>query len=104
MKAITDTNAKKDLQGLIQKVCKNSEPVIIISNKSDDQAVLISLEDYQSLEETAYLLRTPANRAHLEKSLEQAKAGKLVCGKILQEGLGDSVGNISDQSHFVVSL
>ncbi len=78
MKAITDTNAKKDLRTLIQKVCKNSEPVIIVSNKSDDQAVLISLEDYQTLEETAYLLRTPANRAHLEKSLEQVKAGKLV--------------------------
>ena len=48
------------------------------SNQAEEeQAVLISLADYQSMEETAYLLSSPANRAHLERSLKQAQSGKL---------------------------
>ncbi len=78
MKAVTYTDARKNLKALIQAVCKNSEPAVILSSRSKDQAVLISLEDYQAMEETAYLLRTPANRRHLEKSLKEAQSGKLV--------------------------
>ena len=78
MKAITYTNARKNLKALIHAVCKNAEPAIIVSNQSEEQAVLISLEDYQAMEETAYLLSSPANRAHLEKSLNQAINGELV--------------------------
>jgi len=43
-----------------------------------EQAVLVSLEDYRSLEETAYLLRSPANRAHLDEALQQVKENKTV--------------------------
>lgn len=78
MKAVTYSNAKKNLKALIHAVCKNSEPAVIVSNQSEEQAVLISLEDYQSMEETAYLLSSPANRAHLQRSLKQAQDGKLV--------------------------
>ena len=78
MKAVTYSNAKKNLKALIHAVCKNSEPAVIVSNQSEEQAVLISLEDYQSMEETAYLLSSPANRAHLQRSLHQAQDGKLV--------------------------
>ena len=78
MKAVTYTTARKNLKALIHTVCKNSEPAVIVSNQTEEQAVLISLEDYQAMEETAYLLSSPANRAHLEKSLKQAKDGKLV--------------------------
>jgi antitoxin YefM len=78
MKAVTYTNARKNLRALIHAVCTNSEPAIIVSNQSEEQAVLISLEDFQAMEETAYLLSSPANRAHLARSLEQSKTGKLV--------------------------
>ena len=78
MKAVTYTDARKNLKALIQAVCKNSEPAVIVSSRSTDQAVLISLEDYQAMEETAYLLRSPANREHLERSLKEAQGGKLV--------------------------
>jgi antitoxin YefM len=78
MKAVTYTNARKNLKALIHAVCTNSEPAIIVSNQSEEQAVLISLEDFQAMEETAYLLSSPANRTHLARSLEQAKTGKLV--------------------------
>ncbi len=79
MKAVTYTNARKNLKALIHAVCKNSEPAIIVNNQAEEeQAVLISLADYQSMEETAYLLSSPANRAHLERSLKQAQSRKLV--------------------------
>lgn len=78
MRVVTYNDAKKNLRALIQNVCKDSEPTIIVGGSSEDQAVLVSLEDFQAMEETAYLLSTPANRAHLEKSLKEAKNGDLV--------------------------
>lgn len=78
MKAVTYSDARKNLKALIHAVCKNAEPAIIVSKQSEEQAVLISLEDYQAMEETAYLLSSPANRAHLERSLKQAQTGELV--------------------------
>ena len=78
MKAITLSQARKTLRSLIHEVCENSEPAIIVNKESSDQAVLISLEDYRGLEETAYLLRSPANRVHLEEALQQVREGKLV--------------------------
>ena len=78
MRAITYSNARKNLRALIQNVCKNAEPTIIVSGKSDEQAVLISLDDFQAMEETAYLLSSPANRVHLEKSLQESKNSKFI--------------------------
>jgi antitoxin YefM len=78
MKAVTYSNAKKNLSAIISDVCNNAEPTIIVRNDTGEQAVLISLEDYQDIEETAYLLRSPANRAHLERSLQNIEDGKLV--------------------------
>jgi len=78
MRAITYSNARKNLRTLIKNVCKNAEPTIIVGSQNEEQAVLVSLDDFQAMEETAYLLGPPANRAHLEKSLQEAKDGKLV--------------------------
>lgn len=78
MKAITYSNARKNLRALIRNVCNNAEPTIIVGSEDDEQAVLISLDDFQAMEETAYLLSSPANRTHLEKSLQEAKNGKLI--------------------------
>ena len=78
MKAVTYSNARKNLSAIISDVCNNAEPTIIVRNDTGEQAVLISLEDYQDMEETAYLLRSPANRAHLEKSLQNIEGSKLV--------------------------
>jgi antitoxin YefM len=78
MKAVTYNNAKKNLKALIAEVCKDSEPAVIVSDRTKDKAVLVSFEDYQAMEETAYLLSSPANRAHLEKSLKQVQCAKLV--------------------------
>ena len=78
MKAVTYADAKKNLKALIHQVCIDSEPAVIVDSRTKEQAVLISIEDFQTMEETAYLLNSPANWAHLERSLKQASEGKLV--------------------------
>ena len=50
MRAFTYTNAKKNLKALINAVCQDSEPAIIVNNQSEQQVVLISLDDYQAME------------------------------------------------------
>ena len=74
--AITASEARKRLFPLIEQVNQDSEPVEITSKRGD--AVLISRADYDALEETAYLLRSPTNARRIFESLEQARAGKAV--------------------------
>ncbi len=50
--------------------------LIIITRKSEDSVVMLSLEDYESLEETTYLLRSPKNVKRLFESISQLEAGK----------------------------
>jgi antitoxin YefM len=68
--AVTAHEARKDLVGLIEQVNDDRAPVEIISPRGD--AVLMSRADYQALEETAHLLRSPANARRLLESLQQA--------------------------------
>ena len=72
--AITASEARKNLFPLIEQVNNDSAPVEITSRRGN--VVLISLSDYEALEETAYLLRSPANAKHLLESLSQALAGE----------------------------
>ena len=71
--AITASEARKNLFPLIEQVNDDRTPIEITSRRGT--AVLMSLDDYNALEETAYLLRSPANAARLMVSLEQARAG-----------------------------
>ena len=75
MDAITYTHARANLAGTMDRVCNDHEPVIITRN-GDQSGVILSLEDFQALEETAYLLRSPANAKRLFKSIEQLEAGR----------------------------
>jgi antitoxin YefM len=72
--AITASDARKRLFPLIEQVNNDRVPIEITSRKGD--AVLISRADYDALEETAWLLRVPANAQRLLESLAQARAGK----------------------------
>ena len=75
MKAITYTNARQNLAKTMERVCKDHSPVII-TRKTNDSVVIMSLEDYESLEETAYLLRSPKNTRRLIESIAQLEEGK----------------------------
>ena len=70
MKAISYTAARENLASTMDKVCEDHNPVIITRNR-DQSVVMISLEDFESLEETAYLLRSPANAKRLAESVAQ---------------------------------
>ncbi len=72
--AITASEARKRLFPLIEQVNQDREPVEITSKRGD--AVLISRAEYDALQETAYLLRSPANARRIFESLEEARAGK----------------------------
>lgn len=74
MGPITASEARKNLFLLIEQVNEDQSAVEITSKRGD--AVLISRAEYESLQETAHLLRVPANARRLLESLAQARAGK----------------------------
>ena len=69
--AITASEARRNLFPLIEQVNQDRTPVEITSKRGD--AVLMAIDDYRALEETAYLLRSPANVRRLLESLDQAR-------------------------------
>ena len=74
MDAISYTAARANLAKTMEKVVNDHDPVII-TRKRESPVVMISLEDFQSMEETAYLLRSPANARHLLDSIAELEAG-----------------------------
>jgi len=59
----------------MQKVCEDHAPVII-TRKNTQAVVMMSLEDYEALNETAYLMRSPRNARRLIESTEELDEGK----------------------------
>jgi antitoxin YefM len=76
MSVTTYSNARKNFRSLINKVNEDSEAVTITTNENN--AVLMSEEDYNSIMETLYLQQNPANADHLAQSIEQAKQGSTI--------------------------
>ncbi|MCU0598917.1 MAG: type II toxin-antitoxin system prevent-host-death family antitoxin [Desulfobacterales bacterium] len=75
MEAITYTTARQNLAKTIEKVCRDHAPMIV-TRKSSESVVIMSLEDFEALEETAYLLRSPKNTRRLIESIAQLENGK----------------------------
>ena len=74
MDAISYTSARANLSRTMERVCNDHSP-IIITRKSESPVVMISLDDYEAMEETAYLLRSPANAKNLLDSIAELEAG-----------------------------
>ena len=74
MEVITYTAARQNLAKTMEKVCKDRVP-IIITRKSSESVVIMSLEDYEALQETAYLLRSPKNARRLIEAIAQLESG-----------------------------
>jgi antitoxin YefM len=74
MDSITYSKARTRLASTMKKVCESHDPVIITRQK-EDSVVMLSLEDYKALEETAYLLRVPANARRLLESIAELERG-----------------------------
>lgn len=74
MDAISYSVARANLAKTMDRVCNDHEALIITRN-GDQSVVMLSLEDYQALEETAYLLRSPANARRLLSATAQLGSG-----------------------------
>jgi antitoxin YefM len=75
MKSLTYTVARENLASTMDRVCEDHDPVVITRNR-ETAVVMMSLEDYEALQETAHLLRSPANARRLLKSIRQLEGGK----------------------------
>ena len=83
MDAITYTTARAQLASTMDRVCNDHDAVIITRN-GEQSVVMLSLENYRALEETAYLLRTPNNAKRLIDATKKLKTGKGVVRKLVK--------------------
>lgn len=75
MDAITYSAARANLASTMNRVCEDHEPLIITRN-GEQSVVMLSLDDYKALEETTYLLRSPANAKRLIAAISQLESGQ----------------------------
>lgn len=74
MRAISYTAARNNLATTMRQVCEDHDPVIV-TRKNNDSVIIMSLEDFEALTETAFLLRSPKNLRRLLESIEQLESG-----------------------------
>ena len=84
MRVISFSEARNALKSVLDNVVNDAECTIITRRNAED-AVVMSLESYNSLMETVHLLKSPANAAHLVKSIDQYKSGKTTVRDIIDE-------------------
>jgi len=84
MRIISFTEARNGLKTVLDQVVNDADCTVITRRDSED-AVVMSLEYYNSLMETVYLLKSPANAAHLSESIEQYREGNAEERDLLDE-------------------
>lgn len=84
MKVVTYSDLRKNLSNTLDAVIDDHSPVLV-TRQNNQTAVLISLDDFNAYEETAYLMSNQANAAHLMKSIAQAKVGKTHQHELIEE-------------------
>lgn len=81
MRVVNFSEARNHLKHVVDQAVADSD-FTIISRRDSPDAVLMSLDTFNSLMETVHLLKTPANAAHLVQSIEEFRKGKLVKGEL----------------------
>ncbi len=84
MRIISFTEARNSLKAVLDQVVNDADCTVITRRDSED-AVVMSLDYYDSLMETVYLLKSPANAEHLQKSIEQFNQGKVQERELMSE-------------------
>ena len=84
MKIVTFSEARNKLKTILDQVV-NDMDYIVITRRDADDAVVMSLEYFNSLLETIHLLKSPANAAHLERSIAQYKQGQVTEKELIDE-------------------
>ena len=100
VRVISFSEARKHLKSVLDTVNDDANATIVTRRDADD-AVVMSLDYYNSLMETVYLLKSPANAAHLAESIAQYKAGKTVTRELIDtaEGSDKSNGSRDNNEH-----
>jgi len=80
------TEARNNLKSVLDKVVDDAN-VTIIARRDAPNAVVMSLDTYNSIMETAYLLKSAANAQRLARSIEQHKVGEAVEQNLIEKGL-----------------
>ncbi len=84
METVNYTNIQEKIEQTMDLVCEKHHPIIITRNNKQP-VVIISLEDYQSLEETNYLLKSPKNAELLLESIAELESGKGLKKELIEE-------------------
>jgi antitoxin YefM len=84
MKTLSSTELRANLSAVMDQVNDDHEPVIVTRTRGKP-VVMVSLEDWASMDETTYLLSSPANARRLMTAVEQLKAGKGVPRDLIEE-------------------
>lgn len=92
MRIINFSDARSSLRTVIDQVVEDAD-VTVISRRDAPDAVIMSFDHYSSLMETVHLLSSPANAAHLAKSIAQARAGQAQHRELL------NIPDIEDPEH-----
>ena len=84
MRIVKFSNARNNLKSVLDQVIDDADYTIITRRDAED-AVVMSLETFNSFMETFYLLRSPANAIHLTKSIEQFNNGDVQERELIDE-------------------
>ena len=77
MRVVNFSEARNNLRTVIDQVVEDAD-VTVITRRDAPDAVVMSLDTYNSLMETVHLLKSPANAAHLARSIEEHRQGKVL--------------------------
>ena len=84
MDYVNYTDLRNNLAGILDRVNDNHVPMLI-TRQNGKPAVLMSLEDFKSYDETAYLLASPKNAKRLKESIKQLESGDVVHHDLIEE-------------------
>lgn len=84
MRVVNFSEARNSLKAVIDQTVADAD-VTVISRRDAPDAVVMSFDHYSSLIETVHLLSSPANAAHLARSIEQLRAGKAARRELIEE-------------------
>ncbi len=84
MDTISYSSFRNHLASILDKVNDNHKPVMI-TRQNGDPAILMSVEDFNSYEETAYLMASPKNAKRLNQAITEVDAKKTVQHELIEE-------------------
>lgn len=89
MQILNFSQARAGLKQTMDDVCRDHEPAVITRQRGEP-VVMMSLEDYNGMQETLYLLESPANAQRLRESIDQLRSGKAVVQEITINGQSEA--------------